>query len=203
MAGFGRVQAALYDVVNRGAERGVLGRERPRLLAKAEGATLEIGAGTGANIEHYRTPTSVMLTEPEPAMAARLERKLSSAQVPVEVRAASALELPFPDASFDTVVSTLVLCSVPDPVRALAEVRRVLRPGGSFLYIEHGGAEDAKLARWQHRLEPVWKRIAGGCHLTRNVEDLLPGAGFAVTEQDVLAPPKTGPFKPFRVGVAA
>ena len=64
-------------------------------------------------------------------------------------------------------------------------------------------AEDAKLARWQHRLEPVWKRIAGGCHLTRNVEDLLPGAGFAVTEQDVLAPPKTGPFKPFRVGVAA
>ena len=203
MAGFGRVQAAIYDAMNRGAERGFLGRERPRLLAKAEGSTLEIGAGTGANVEHYRTPTSVMLTEPEPAMAARLERKLSTAQVPVEVQSASALDLPFLDASFDTVVSTLVLCSVPDPALALAEVRRVLRPGGRFLYIEHGGSDHPKLARWQRRLEPVWKHLAGGCHLTRNVEQMLPAAGFSVVEQDVLEPKKTGPFKPFRVGAAA
>ena len=203
MSGFGRLQAAMYDPMMRGAERGFLGALRERLLEQAEGETLEIGAGTGLNVPRYRTPTRVVLTEPEAAMAARLRVRAESARVPVVVEEASAEALPFADASVDTVVSTLVLCSVAHPDRALAEVRRVLKPGGRYLFIEHGGSDDERLARWQHRLDPVWKRVAGGCHLSRNVVGLLPAAGFEVVELETHEPRRTGPIKPFRMGVAA
>jgi ubiquinone/menaquinone biosynthesis C-methylase UbiE len=203
MSGFGRLQAAMYDPMMRGAERGFLGALRERVLDQARGETLEIGAGTGLNVPRYRTPTRVVLTEPEAAMAARLRVRAETATVPVVVEAASAEALPFPDATFDTVVSTLVLCSVPRPVPALAELRRVLKPGGKYLFIEHGGSDDERLARWQHRLDPLWKRIAGGCHLSRNVVELLPDAGFVVVELETIEPRRTGPIKPFRMGVAA
>lgn len=203
MAGFGRLQAAMYDPMMRGAERGFLGALRERLLAQSTGETLEIGAGTGLNATRYRTPTHVVLTEPEPAMVARLRVRAADARVPVDVEEASAEALPFEDGTFDTVVSTLVLCSVPDPELALAELRRVLKPDGRYLFIEHGGSDDDGLARWQHRLDPVWKRVAGGCHLSRNVVALLPDAGFRVVELEVHQPRRTGPIKPFRMGVAA
>lgn len=203
MAGFGRLRAAVYDPMMKSAERGFLGRLRDELIAQARGTTLEIGAGTGANLARYTAVDRVVLTEPEEAMAARLRRKLPHAAVPVELEEVSADALPFPDDSFDTVVSTLVLCSVPDPVRALAEVRRVLRPGGTFLFLEHGGSDDPSLARWQHRLDPVWRRIAGGCQLSRRVPELVRGAGFEISELQVHEPKRTGPMKPFRLGVAA
>jgi len=203
MPGFGRLQAAMYDPMMRGAERGFLGSLRDRLLAQAQGETLEIGAGTGLNVPRYRTPTRVVLTEPEGAMAARLRTRAATAPVPVVVEEASAEALPFPDASFDTVVSTLVLCSVTHPDRALAELRRVLKPGGRYLFIEHGGSDDAGLARWQRRLDPLWRRVAGGCHLSRNVVQMLPAAGFRVSDLETLEPRRTGPIKPFRMGVAA
>jgi len=202
MAGFGRLQAAMYDPMMRGAERGFLGSLRERLLDQAQGETLEIGAGTGLNVARYRTPTRVVLTEPEAAMAARLRTRAATAQVPVVIEEANAEALPFPDASFDTVVSTLVLCSVAHPDRALAEVRRVLKPTGRFLFIEHGGSDDDGLARWQRRLDPVWKRVAGGCHLSRNIVEMLPAAGFRVLDLETLEPRRTGPIKPFRMGVA-
>jgi len=202
MSGFGRLQAAMYDPMMRGAEQGFLGSLRERLLDQAQGETLEIGAGTGLNVPRYRTPTRVVLTEPEPAMAARLRARAATAPVPVVVEEASAEALPFPDASFDTVVSTLVLCSVAHPDRALAEVRRVLKPAGRFLFIEHGGSDDDGLARWQRRLDPIWKRVAGGCHLSRNIVGMLPAAGFRVADLETLEPRRTGPIKPFRMGVA-
>lgn len=203
MSGFGRLQAAMYDPMMRGLESGFLGALRERLLAQAQGETLEIGAGTGLNVLRYRTPTHVVLTEPAAAMAARLRVRAHDAVVPVGVEEASAEALPFPNASFDTVVSTLVLCSVPNPQEALAELRRVLKPEGRYLFIEHGGSDDEGLARWQRRLEPVWKRIAGGCHLSRNVVQLLPDAGFRVIELELHEPRRIGPIKPFRMGVAA
>ncbi|MCJ7670696.1 MAG: class I SAM-dependent methyltransferase [Acidimicrobiia bacterium] len=203
MSGFGRLQAAMYDPMMRGAERGFLGALRERLLDQAQGETLEIGAGTGLNVPRYRTPTRVVLTEPEAAMAARLRTRAATARVPVEIEEASAEALPFVDASFDTVVSTLVLCSVGHPERALAELRRVLKPGGRYLFIEHGGSDDEGLARWQRRLDPVWRRVAGGCHLSRNVVAMLPAAGFVVSDLETFEPRRTGPIKPFRMGVAA
>jgi ubiquinone/menaquinone biosynthesis C-methylase UbiE len=203
MSGFGRLQAAMYDPVMRGAERGFLGALRDRLLEQARGETLEIGAGTGSNVGRYRTPTRVVLTEPEPAMAARLRTRAATATVPVVVEEADAGALPFPDDSFDSVVSTLVLCSVPDPELVLGEIRRVLTPGGRFLFIEHGGSDDADLARWQRRLDPLWQRLAGGCHLSRNVVASMPSAGFRLVELETLEPRRTGPIKPFRMGVAA
>jgi ubiquinone/menaquinone biosynthesis C-methylase UbiE len=192
----------MYDPMMRGAEHGFLGSLRERLLDQAQGETLEIGAGTGLNVPRYRTPSRVVLTEPEPAMAARLRVRAATALVPVVVEEASAEELPFPDASFDTVVSTLVLCSVAHPDRALAEVRRVLKPGGRYLFIEHGGSDDDGLARWQRRLDPVWKRLAGGCHLSRNIVAMLATSGFRVSDLETLEPRRTGPIKPFRMGVA-
>ena len=110
--------------------------------------------------------------------------------------------LPFEDASFDTVVSTLVLCSVTDVARMLAEIRRVLRPAGCYRFLEHGGAVEPGVAGWQRRLEPVWKRVAGGCHLTRDAAALIEGAGFTIDEVHDHHPARTGPMKPFRVGVA-
>ena len=203
MSGFGRLQAAMYDPLMRGAERGFLGALRERLVEPAQGETLEIGAGTGRNVPRYRTPTRLVLTEPEAAMVARLRVRAESAHVPVVVEEASAESLPFPDGSFDTVVSTLVLCSVSNPSRVLAELRRVLKADGRYLFIEHGGSDDAGLARWQHRLDPLWKRVAGGCHLSRNIVTMLADAGFRVVDLETHEPRRTGPIKPFRMGVAA
>jgi len=202
MPGFSRLQAALYDPMMRGAERGFLGRLRDDLIGRARGRTLEVGAGTGANISRYRDVEQLVLSEPEPAMVRRLLAKLELAAVPVEVEEASAEELPFPDESFDTVVSTLVMCTVPDPTRALGEVRRVLRPGGRYLFLEHGGSDDEGLARWQRRLDPLWTRVAGGCHLSRHAPQLIGDAGFSISELEEHAPKRTGPIKPFRLGVA-
>lgn len=203
MPGFSRFQAAFYDPIMRGAERTFLGRLRDDLIARAKGVTLEIGAGTGANVSRYRDVERVVLSEPEPAMLRHLRPKLAAAAVPVDVEEASAEALPFPDDSFDTVVSTLVMCTVADPARALREVRRVLRPGGQYLFLEHGGSDDDGLRRWQRRLDPVWKHLAGGCHLSRHVPGLVGEAGFTVTELQVHEPRRTGPMKPFRLGVAA
>ena len=154
--------AALYDPIGASAERRWMGECRRRLLAGARGAVLEIGGGTGANLAHYWDVDRVTFAEPDPFMRNRIGPKLEDARVPVEVSAAGAEALPFPDGSFDTVVSTLVLCTVPDQEAALDEVRRVLRPGGRLLFIEHVRAAEP-MARWQDRLEPLWRRLLGGC----------------------------------------
>jgi ubiquinone/menaquinone biosynthesis C-methylase UbiE len=180
--------AALYDPVGASAERRWMGGRRRRLLAGARGAVLEIGGGTGANLAHYRDVDRVTIAEPDPFMRNRIDPKLEDARVPVEVSAAGAEALPFPDGSFDTVVSTLVLCTVPDQEAALDEVRRVLRPGGRLLFIEHVRAAGSA-ARWQDRLEPLWRRLLGGCHPNRDTVAAIQEAGFEIETFESFYPP--------------
>ncbi len=167
-----------------------MNERRGRLLTGARGAVLEIGGGTGANLPHYRGVERVIVSEPDPFMRKRLGPKLEDASVPVEISAAGAEALPFPDASFDTVVSTLVLCTVLDQGAALEEVRRVLRPGGRLLFIEHVRADGAA-ARWQDRLEPLWGRLLGGCHPNRDTVAAIEEAGFEIEVLESFYPPET------------
>lgn len=154
-------------------------RRRARIVPRASGEVLEYGVGGGANLALYDPDrvTGVTGIDPSDPLLARA-RAAPHAAVPLRIEKGVAEQLPFADASFDTVVSTFTLCSVTDPQRALAEARRVLKPGGTLLFLEHGLAPDAGPCRWQHRLEPMWKRIAGGCHLTRPVAAAIAAAGF-------------------------
>ena len=165
---------------------------------------MEIGAGTGANVPHYGDgPSELSLCEPDGGMRRQLVGRVGD-RARVRVLDARAEELPFADESVDAVVSTLVLCTVPDPVAALAEVRRVLRPGGSLLFLEHVAAEPGTLeARRQRWLEPVWRCVAGGCCLTRDTESTIRAAGL-VTESVVRASMKPAPrfIRPTIRGVA-
>jgi ubiquinone/menaquinone biosynthesis C-methylase UbiE len=180
--------AALYDPIGASTERRWMGGRRRRLLAGARGAVLEIGGGTSANLAHYRDVDRVTVAEPDPFMRNRIGPKLADARVPVEVSTAGAEALPFPDGSFDTVVSTLVLCTVPDQGAALDEVRRVLCPGGRLLFIEHVRAAGS-MARWQDRLEPLWGRLFGGCHPNRDTFTAIEEAGFEIETFESFYPP--------------
>lgn len=183
-----RLFAALYDRFNGAMERGWMGERRARLLSGARGVVLEIGGGTGANVPHYRDVERVLVSEPDPFMRRKLQPKLAHARVPVEMSDAGAESLPFPDESFDTVVSTLVLCTVPDQRAALAEIQRVLRPGGRLLFIEHLRGEDS-IARWQDRIEPLWRRLMGGCHPNRDTVAAIRGSGFEIEALESFYPP--------------
>ncbi len=178
-----RLMAALYDRLVRSAEDAGLRAWRRDLLQDLSGEVLEVGAGTGLNLPHYPPAvTRLVLAEPDRHMRAKLSRKPPPAGVArVEIVEAALEALPMPHASFDAVVSTLVLCSVDDPDRALGEVRRVLRPGGRFVFLEHVADEaDPRVRRWQARVEPLWKRIAGNCHLARRTEQAIIAAGFEI-----------------------
>jgi SAM-dependent methyltransferase len=157
---------------------------RRRLVEQAAGEVLEIGAGTGRNLPLYRNATRVVALEPDPGMRARANRAAQAARVAVEVVDGTAEHLPFPDAAFDTVVASLVLCTVPDLAQTLTEARRVLRPGGTLRFYQHVRAEDPRLVRWQDRLERPWGWLAGGCHPNRDVVAAIAAAGFRVLELD-------------------
>ncbi len=175
--------APVYDRLLRKAEAGPLGRWRQELLADVAGSVLEIGAGTGANVPWYPDAvTHLTLCEPDPGMAKRLRAKLpGSPRFPIEVRDAPGERLPADDHSVDVVVSTLVLCTVRDPARSLSEIRRVLKPGGRFVFIEHVANEaDTVRHALQRAVTPVWKLIGGGCHLDRKTADRIGEAGFHV-----------------------
>ncbi len=172
--------ASFYDAAMRQVERACLDAWRTALLSRAEGEVLDVGAGTGANLGRFGPDAErITLAEPDRHMRRRLEARLSLEPRPTRVVAATAEALPFPDARFDTAVTTLVLCSVADLDRALGELRRVLRPGGQLLFIEHVAAEPGSpRRRWQARVEPLWKRVFGNCHLTRDTERAIAHAGF-------------------------
>jgi ubiquinone/menaquinone biosynthesis C-methylase UbiE len=170
-ATWGRGFAAVYERALKATEEAGLAEEREQLLTHTTGATLELGAGTGLNLEHYpRTLKRLVLTEPDPHMAKRLRQHAFELSPEAEVVEAPAEHLPFPDSSFDTAVSTLVLCTVPNQAVTLSEVARVLKPGGRLLFIEHVRARDERLARWQDRLHRPWRFIGAGCNCNRDTE---------------------------------
>lgn len=183
------VLPAIYDAVTAHSERVCLAPWRRELLHSARGSVLELGAGTGRNLDHYGDQVErLVLTEPDPHMRSRLSKRLAASHLHErsEVCASSAEQLPFAKESFDCVVATLVLCSVADLGRTILEAHRVLRPEGRLLLIEHILAPSGTSRRnWQHGLEPIWARCAGGCHLTRDPREALVAAGFAIERQQL------------------
>ena len=156
-------------------------RQRTKVVPQASGKVLEIGIGTGLNLSCY-DPGRISLIvglDPSEPMHRLARRRIKAAAVPAEFVAVYAEGMPFPDDSFDSVVSTCTLCSVSDPSAVLLEIKRVLRPGGRFLFSEHGLSLEEHVAKWQYRLQPYWERIAGGCHLDRNIPLLLDQNGFS------------------------
>lgn len=159
---------------------------RSRVCEGLHGRVVEIGFGSGLNIPFYPdSVTGVAAIEPADLGWKLAGKRLANSAVPVERSGLDGQSLPLPDDSCDTALSTWTFCTIPDAVAALHEVRRVLKPGGTLHFVEHGLAPDDKVQHWQHRLEPMQKRLFGGCHLTRPIADLLTKAGFTITDVDV------------------
>ena len=173
-----RAQARVMD-------RADLREVRARVCAGLSGDVLEIGFGTGLNVPFYPPEvTRVTAVEPSAVCLRIAGPQIAGSRVPVTTARLSGEHLDLPSQRFDAVLSTWTLCSIPDLQAALGELRRVLKPGGRLCFIEHGLAPDARIARWQKRVEPAWRRLAGGCHLTRPVADCIEQAGFALDKLD-------------------
>ncbi len=158
---------------------------RKRVCAGINGDVVEIGFGSGLNVTFYPPDvTRVRAVEPTDVSWRLAGRRVSASQIPIERAGLDGQKLPFDDDTFDTALSTWTLCTIPDPGAALRELKRVLKPGGSLHFVEHGLAPDEDVRRWQYRLEPAQKRLAGGCHLTREPGELITTAGLTVTELD-------------------
>src|SRR5450759_4544130 len=156
-----------------------LTKYRHAVVATARGRVLEIGVGSGLNLPLYGKQVELVYgIDPSPRLLAIARRRAAASGVPVELLLGSAIAIPLADDTVDTVVMTWTLCSIPDPLAALREMRRVLKPHGKLLFVEHGLSPEAGIERWQHRLTPVWCHIAGGCHLDRKMDDLIRAAGF-------------------------
>lgn len=202
---WGNIFALGYDRLMAATENAGLRTYREDLLRAASGRVLEIGGGTGANLPFYgEGVTELMVTEPEPTMMRQLRRKLHGYRIPTTILSAPAEQLPVPVETFDCVVSTLVLCTVPDPARALAEVRRVLKDGGQLLFIEHVRSEDPGLALWQDRLRRPWAWFGHGCQCNRSTVETIRSTGFSISRLECLELPKAPPIvRPLVIGNAA
>lgn len=158
-------------------------RFRERIVPQARGTVLEVGVGSGLNLPFYGSSVERLYAlDPSEELLRMTGRKIEAAPFPVELVPQSAEALPLADQSIDTVVTTFTVCSIGEPLQALREMRRVLKPGGILLFAEHGLAPDLSVQRWQHRLNPLWTTISGGCNLDRNMNELIRAAGFSLTE---------------------
>ncbi len=204
-ATWGRMFSAFYDRAFEASEEAGLRKMRGNLLAGARGRVLEVGAGTGLNLELYPREgiESLTLTEPDPHMVSQLRKRVADVGCAADLVEAPAERLPFDDGTFDTVVVTLVLCTVPDQPAALAEISRVLAPGGQLLFLEHVRSSDRGLAAWQDRLEKPWRFLGDGCHCNRDTEAGLRAAGFELSAVEHPELPKAPPIvRPMAKGKA-
>jgi ubiquinone/menaquinone biosynthesis C-methylase UbiE len=217
-ATWGRLFASFYDRALKASEENGLGDLRRAVLAEAGGRVVEIGAGTGVNLDRYGAIENLTLVEPDPHMGAKLRERirgrtaglsvagewsLAEDAPPVRLVSAPAEALPFGDDTFDTAVATLVLCTVPDPVAAIDELARVLKPGGRLLFIEHVRSDDPAGARWQDRLEKPWRFMADGCHCNRDTAATLNASAFQLERLDNSKLPKAMPIvRPLISGTA-
>lgn len=173
--------ARWYGVLSRRADRGELGKRRRTLLAHASGRVLDLGAGTGASFKHLPPAASELVAlDPDPGMLRQARRRVVDAKTPVRLLRGVGERLPFADRTFDTAIVALVLCTVEDPEATVAEIHRVLRPGGRLLLMEHVRATDETLARWQDRVERPWSWLNGGCHPNRRTVEAIAAAGFRI-----------------------
>lgn len=170
--------------------------QREKVVPQAQGRVLEVGIGSGLNLPFYDPARVEKLwgLEPAPEIRRMAEKKAAGSPIPVEFIDLPGETIPLEDNSVDTVVTTYTLCTIPDAVRALHEMRRVLKTGGQLLFSEHGRAPDAAVRRWQDRLTPMWKRIGGGCHLNRDIPELLRQGGFAVDRLETMYLPGPRPM---------
>lgn len=173
--------------------QGQVMKARSRVVPQASGAVLELGCGGGINMEFYDPArvTSFTGLDPSPELLAMSRAAAQEHGIDADIQGGVGEAMPFESGRFDTVVTTFTLCSVADPAAVLSEIRRVLKPGGNALFLEHGAAPDAGVAKWQRRIEPVWKRIGGNCHLTRPISAAYTNAGFSVDRQGATYMPKT------------
>lgn len=196
-ATWGRLFAAVYDRGFKATEEAGLREMRRELLAAARGRVLELGAGTGLNLEHYpESIESLTLVEPDPYMTKQLRDKLEEGggSAKITVVEAPGEDLPFADDSFDTVAVTLVLCTVSDAAAALAEIKRILKPDGELLFLEHVRSYDPGMAKWQDRLERPWRFLGDGCHCNRDTISAIRAAGFELGEVERGELPKAPPI---------
>jgi ubiquinone/menaquinone biosynthesis C-methylase UbiE len=208
-ATWGRLFASFYDRALKASEENGLRDMRRALLADAHGRVVEIGAGTGVNLDLYGAGVEdLTLIEPDPHMGAKLRQRLADGSghdstPPARLVSAPAEAIPFDDDTFDTAVATLVLCTVPNPVAAIDELSRVLKPGGRLLFIEHVRSEDPSSARWQDRFEKPWRFMADGCHCNRDTAATLTASAFEIESINQGTLPKAMPIvRPLISGIA-